>query len=127
MNGLKYCSAKIDDKMGCIDPPCFLGTKMWKEAGGDIVFGGPQTLLLPGLEVYMNKTTDDDKCKDIETTVELPVAPVMTCTKVPTPRPLVETDSPATGSPVTGPAPTIAPTIRKAPPSEDHCLPLLQV
>mmetsp|Transcript_2588 Transcript_2588/g.4173 ORF Transcript_2588/g.4173 Transcript_2588/m.4173 type:complete len:454 (-) Transcript_2588:298-1659(-) len=75
MNGLRHCSAKLDEN-DCIDP-CFQG-RMWKEAGGNSAFGGPQLTLPPQLEDYMGLATDDEKCDNIKSAI-VPDAPFTTC------------------------------------------------
>lgn len=74
MNGLRHCSAKIDEN-GCIDP-CYQGT-MWKEAGGYATFGGSGAPTPDFLKEYMDAP---DKCSNIMATAILP-PPTTSCAK----------------------------------------------
>jgi len=58
MNGLRHCSARIED--GCINS-CFLG-QMWKAAGGHETYGGPTTSI-PEVIMLVNNMTEEEMCQ----------------------------------------------------------------
>eukprot|EP00545_Synedropsis_sp_CCMP1620_P004640 CAMPEP_0119006542 /NCGR_PEP_ID=MMETSP1176-20130426/2347_1 /TAXON_ID=265551 /ORGANISM="Synedropsis recta cf, Strain CCMP1620" /LENGTH=872 /DNA_ID=CAMNT_0006958459 /DNA_START=29 /DNA_END=2647 /DNA_ORIENTATION=- len=57
--GLRHCAAK-QKADGCIDS-CVLGS-MWKNAGGENMFGGPLTVAPDIMQMYQDATVGEEQC-----------------------------------------------------------------
>lgn len=59
MNGLRHCTAKVDEQSGCVDS-CFLGRE-WKASAADpvdLIYGGNSTEVPNKLVGYLDKVPD---------------------------------------------------------------------
>lgn len=73
--GLRHCAAKTKND-GCIDS-CFLG-EMWKNAGGNIMYGGPVLPRPASLDMY-SMITAEDQCNVVKDATDIVAFPNQAC------------------------------------------------